>query len=140
MSTRFVITQAQNYDKKGQSYSQPSYDLLIDLMHKFKKQKILSPGCTYCKRLEKWEARGFQIAIPGLVEEKVSRKIKEGLYYSVKRSRILLRIEQDALTPVSTPTGVPNIQSAHIGVAQRCRIVTGFEYRWANYLTGKNKC
>ena len=40
-------------------------------------------NATYCHRLEKWDARGYAIAIPGLVEEKISRRFLEASYFAV---------------------------------------------------------
>ena len=83
-------------------------------------------GPTYCQRLEKWDARGFQIALPGLVLQRVSRSIKEGVFYRLTTSGLLLRM-------MSTPH-----QRLNEAVIQDCRIIEKFEYRWANYLHAGN--
>lgn len=76
-------------------------------------------GPTYCQRLEKWDARGFQIALPGLVLQRISRSIREGIFYRLTTSGLLLRV-------MSTPP-----QQGNEGVTEDCRIVDKFEYCWA---------
>ena len=73
-------------------------------------------GPTYCQRLEKWDTRGFQIAVPGLIPERVSRSIKEGVFCRLTKSGLLLRI---------IPT---QQQRVNEGVIQHCKIIDNFEY------------
>ena len=47
---------------------------------------------TYCHRLQKYDARGFQIALPGLIPQRVSRSIKQGVFYRLTTSDVLLRL------------------------------------------------
>ena len=77
---------------------------------------------TYCHRLEKYDARGFQIALPGLVSQRVSRSIKEGVFYRLASSSLLLRLLQTPHYRVNE------------SVNQHCRIIDNLEYFWTNYV------
>ena len=79
-------------------------------------------GPTYCQRLEKWDARGFQIALPGLVLQRVSSSVKEGIFYRLTTTGLLLRM-------MSTPQ-----QRLKEGVIQHCKITDKFESFWPKYL------
>ena len=76
----------------------------------------------YCHRLEKYDARGFQIALPGLVPQRVSRSIKEGVFYRLTTSGVLLR---------QLPTPHYRVNE---NVIQHCKIINNFEYFWSNYM------
>ena len=79
---------------------------------------------NYCHRLEKYDERGFQIALPGLVKQRVSQSIKEGVFYRLTSSGILLRL---------LPT--PHYR-LHGSVSQHCKIIDNLEYFWTNYVRG----
>ena len=79
-------------------------------------------GPTYCQRLEKWDARGFQIAVPGLIPQRVSRSITEGAFCRLTKSGLLLRL-------MPTPQ-----QRVNERVMQHCKLVSNFEYCWSNYM------
>ena len=78
-------------------------------------------GPTYCQRLEKWDARGFQIALPGLDLQRVSRSIKEGAFCRLTKTGLLLQM-------IPTPQ-----QQVNEGVVQHCKIIHDFQYFWTNY-------
>ena len=46
-------------------------------------------GTTYAQRMEKWDARGFSIALPGLSKEKVSRHIRDANYFALSCGLLL---------------------------------------------------
>ena len=71
-------------------------------------------GSTYCQRLEKYDARGFQIALPGLILQRVSRNIKEGAFYRLTTSGLLLRAQGQR-------------QRVNEGVIEHCKIASNFE-------------
>ena len=49
-------------------------------------------GPSYCRRLEKYSGRGFAIAIPGFLPERVSTSISRGAYVYILKYDMLFKV------------------------------------------------
>ena len=82
---------------------------------------------TYCYRLEKWNDRGFSIALPGCVPDKVSRRFRDASYFSLPGPAVvLLRAEKQNISSLQLVVGGRQARVKE-AVAERCRVLTKFE-------------
>ena len=86
-------------------------------------------NATYCHRLEKWDERGYAIAIPGLVEEKISRRFLDASYFAVSLGRedVILRAEKQNISSLRLVVGGGGASNVNEGVTERCKVLQGFE-------------
>ena len=91
-------------------------------------------GTTYAQRMEKWDARGFSIALPGLSKEKVSRHIRDANYYALSCG-LLLRGDRPSVVALQA-TCQRDAHRPKDTLAQRCTVLRGFE-RLAGQKFGK---
>ena len=105
---------------------------VVSVLDSRKRTNKYRPGPTYCQRLEKWDARGWRIGIPGFVDQKVSRRVRDGLYYALTKSGLLLHGERPNVLPMHAQAGGNDGRGHHDGMIQRCRVLQGFQCLWAN--------
>ena len=89
-------------------------------------------GPTYSQRMEKWDDRGFSIALPGLIEERVSRHVREAHYFALP-NRLLLKADRPNVVALQAH-GQGDEARTRDTLAQRCTVLKGFESTWANYV------
>ena len=49
-------------------------------------------GPSYCRRLEKYSGRGFAVAVPGLIPERVSTNVKRASYVFILKYDMLFKV------------------------------------------------
>ena len=82
---------------------------------------------TYCYRLEKWNDRGFSIALPGCVPDKVSKRLRDASYFSLPGpADVLLRTEKQNISSLQLVVGGRRARVKE-AVAERCSGLTKFE-------------
>ena len=91
-------------------------------------------GLTYAQRMEKWDARGFSIALPGLIKEKVSRHIRDANYYALSCG-LMLRGDRPRVVALQA-TCQRDAPRERDTLAQQCTVLRGFE-RLASQKFGK---
>ena len=81
---------------------------------------------TYCPRLEKWDGRGYAIALPGLVYEKISQRMRGAAFFTLPSGDVILRADRPNVSSlqVSVGSGPSTVSEA---VTERCRVLAGFE-------------
>ena len=81
---------------------------------------------TYCPRLEKWDGRGYAIALPGLVYEKISQRMRGSTFFTLPSGDVILRADRPNVSSlqVSAGSGPSTVSEA---VTERCRVLAGFE-------------
>ena len=81
---------------------------------------------TYCPRLEKWDKRGYAIALPGLIPEKISQQMRGARFFTLPSGDVILREDRPNVSSVqvSVGSGQSTVSEA---VTERCRVLVGFE-------------
>ena len=81
---------------------------------------------TYCPRLEKWDKRGYAIALPGLIPEKISQRMRGATCFALPSGDVILRADRPNVSSVqvSVGSGPSTVSEA---VTERCRVLVGFE-------------
>ena len=75
--------------------------------------------------MEKWDLRGFTIALPGLVKERVSRHVRDGNYYELTCG-LLLKADRPNVVAMQTSGPREEVRKKDTMV-QRCTVLTGVE-------------
>ena len=89
-------------------------------------------GAAYSHRMEKWDKRGFTIALPGLVKERVSRHVRDGNYYELTCG-MLLKADRPNVVAMQ-PAGPREEVRKKDTLVQRCAVLSGFERIWAKFV------